>query len=85
MVILKSNLDYADVITSKRVTSGEAHLRGLARGCVSPKKRRAVGDVVPSLTVLGMEPQIYRTDVYDHYATNHIMISQKLYESNCCD
>ena len=47
----KSNLHYTSGITPKRVTSGEAHLRGLAPGLHSSEETsqrwRAVGDTVP--------------------------------------
>ena len=47
----KSNLHYTRGITPKRVTSGGAHLRGLASGQHSTKEMsqrwRAVGDTVP--------------------------------------
>ena len=47
----KSNLHYTRGITPKRVTSGGAHLRGLAPGLHSSEETsqrwRAVGDTVP--------------------------------------
>ena len=47
----KSNLNYIRGITPKRVTSGGAHLRGLAPGLHSSEETsqrwRAVGDAVP--------------------------------------
>ena len=48
---IKSNLHYTRRITPKRVTSGGAHLRGLAPGLHSSEETsqrlRAVGDTVP--------------------------------------
>ena len=47
----KSNLHYTRSITSKRVTSGGSHLRGLTPGLHSSKETsqrwQAVGDNVP--------------------------------------
>ena len=49
--VVKSNLHYTRGITPKRVTSGGAHLRGLAPGLRSSEETsqrwRAVGDTVP--------------------------------------
>ena len=48
---IKSNLHYTRVIAPKLVTSGDAHLRGLAPGLHSSEGTsqwwRAVGDTVP--------------------------------------
>ena len=48
---IKSNLDYTRVIAPKLVTSGDAHLRGLAPGLHTSEgtsqRWRAVGDTVP--------------------------------------
>ena len=46
---LKSNLHYARGITPKRVTSGGAHLRGLAPGNTSPKKCRSGAEPLATL------------------------------------
>ena len=63
---IKSNLHYTRGITPKRVTSSEAHLRGLAPGLHSSEETsqrwRAVGDTVPFLTGPGIEPQTSRTE-----------------------
>ena len=60
----ESNL-YTRRITPKRVTSGGAHLRGLAPGQHSSEetsqRRRVVGDTV-NLTGPRIEPQTSRTD-----------------------
>ena len=70
----KSNLHYTHGITRKRVTSGGAHLRGLARGQHSSKKTslrcRVVEDTVSDLTDLGMESKTFRADsgVLSHIA-----------------
>ena len=45
----KSNLHYTRGITPKRVTSGGAHLRGLAPGLTAPKKRRSGGEPLATL------------------------------------
>ena len=62
----KTNLLYTRGITPKRVTSGGTHLRGLAPGQHSSKKRtqrwRVVGDAVSDLTNPGIESQTSRTD-----------------------
>ena len=51
---------------SKRVTSGGAHLRGLAPGQSSSKETwqrwRAVGDTVSDLTAPGITLQTFRID-----------------------
>ena len=52
LLLVIIDLHYARGITPKRVTSGGAHLRGLAPGLHSSEKTsqrwRAVGDTVPS-------------------------------------
>ena len=58
---IKSNLYYTQDNTSKRITSGGAHLRSLAPGQHSIKKRRSGGDPLAtlseySLTGLEVEP-----------------------------
>ena len=57
----KSNLYYTRGISPKRVTSGGAHLRGLAHGQRSSEETsqrwRVVGDTVTDLTDLGVVPQ----------------------------
>ena len=61
----KSNLSYTRGITPKRVTSGDANLRGLAPGQHNPEETlqrwEAVGDVVLYFTGLGIEPETCRT------------------------
>ena len=51
LIANESNLHYTRGITPKRVTSGGAHLRGLAPGLHSSEETsqrwRAVGDTVP--------------------------------------
>ena len=65
-VATKSNIFYTRGITPKLVTSGGAHLSGLASGQHSFEETlqwsRAVGDNVPDLTDPGIEPQTSRTD-----------------------
>ena len=60
------NLYYTCRMTPKRVTSGGAHLRGLAPGQHSSEEtsRRwwAIDDTVSDLTSLGIEPQTSRSD-----------------------
>ena len=62
----KSNLHYTRGITPKRVTSGRAHLRGVAPEQHSSEetsqRRRAVVDTVSDLAGPGIEPQTYGTD-----------------------
>ena len=62
----KSNLHYTHGITLKLVTSGGAHLRGLAPGQYSSEETSqrwlAVGDSVSNLTGPRIEPQVSRTD-----------------------
>ena len=57
---IKSSLYPTRIITPKRVTSGGAHLRGLAPGqCSSGKtsqRWQVVGDTVSDLTGPGIEP-----------------------------
>ena len=52
-------------ITTKRVTSGGAHLRGVAVGQHDSEETsqwcRVVGDTVFDLTGSGIEPQIFST------------------------
>ena len=69
----KSNFLYTCGITSKCVTIGGAHLRGLAVCNAAPKKRRSGGEplaTLPDLTGPRIEPQTSRaaSDVYNHYA-----------------
>ena len=62
----KSNLHYTRGITPKRVTSGGAHLRGLAPDQHSSEETsqrwRAVGDSKSDLTGPGIEPKTARID-----------------------
>ena len=62
----KSNLHYTRGITPKRVTSGGAHLSGLAPGQHSSEdtsqRRRAVICTGSDLTDPGIEGRTYRTD-----------------------
>ena len=62
---IKLNLYYTRDTTPKRVTSGGAHLRGLASGLhsseVTSQWWRVVGDTT-NLTDPGFEPQTFRTD-----------------------
>ena len=64
----KSNLHYTGGITSKRVTSGGAHLRCLAPGQRSSKETsqrwRAVGDTVFGLTGPRIESQTSCSNSY---------------------
>ena len=59
--IKKSNLCYTRGITPKRVTSGGAHLRGLAPGLRSPEETsqrwRSVGDTVSILLTRNLNPR----------------------------
>ena len=60
------NLHYTSGITPKRVTSGGAHLRGLAPGLHSSEETsqrwRVVDDTVSNWTGLGIEPKTSRTE-----------------------
>ena len=61
MYISKSNPHYTRGIMAKHVTSGRAHLQGLAPGQQSFEKmsqrRRAVGDTASDLTCPAIKPQ----------------------------
>ena len=63
---IKSNVHYTRGITPKRVTSGGAHLCGLAPGLHSSEETsqrwRAVGDTVADLTGPRIEPQTSRSE-----------------------
>ena len=64
---MRSNLHYTRDITPKRVTSGGAHLRGLAPGgqhnfAEKPLRCRTVGITASDLTDPGIEFKISRTD-----------------------
>ena len=65
----KSNLHSICSITQKRVTSGGAHLRGLAQhNSEETSQWRVAGDSVSNSTDPGINPHTSRTDVSDHYA-----------------
>ena len=66
---IKLNLHYACGITPKFVTSGGAHLHGLALGNTAPQKRRSSGDwravgdnTVSDLIGLGIKHQTFRSE-----------------------
>ena len=63
---IRSNLHYTRRITPKRVTSGGAHLCGLAPGQHSSEETsqwlRAIRDTVSDLTDSRFEPQTFHTD-----------------------
>ena len=71
---IKSNLNYTRGITHKPVTSGGVHLCDLAPGRRSFEdtslRWRAVGDSVPDLTGLGIEPKTSCTDSGVKYKAN---------------
>ena len=58
----KSNLHYTRGITPKRVTSGGAHLRGLAPGLHNSEETSQLWRHCVDLTGPGIEPQTSRTD-----------------------
>ena len=72
-------------ITPKRVTSGRAHLRGLAPGQHSSEETsqrwRAVGHCVSNLTGPGIDTQTFRTesDVLITKLTDRFSPNQKSY------
>ena len=88
--IKESNLHYTRRITPKRVTSGEAHLRGLAPGQHSSKETsqrwRAVYDTVSNLISLATEPRISRTDSFVFNTATHLTITSWLiFQANSVD
>ena len=85
-LITKSNLHSTRGITPKRVTSGGAHLRGLAPGQQSCDEKlqpwRAVGETMFGLTGSEIETKTYRIDsnVFNHYDTRPVLVITKRQE-----
>ena len=85
----KSNLYYTQGNTSKRVTSSGAHLRGLAPGQHSMKKRRSGGDPsgtlsVYDLTGLEVEPLPSTPKAMSLPLYHQQVIEQKIYSNMKC-